>query len=753
MFSTELGLTLEAAFREAASRRHVFFCLEHLLYALSFDPIVGDVLRKTGADVKQLRKDLENFFETELEKIPVEVGKIAYEEPAQTPAIQRVLQLAIIHMRSARKEIITPQEILVSLFSEEDSHAVYFLKKQGVTRLDVVNFISHGVAKVDDDGSEDEVTTSSENDDGDEEQIPKQKGSALALYAEDLTSLAKEKKLDPVIGREHEVERAIKILCRRQKNNPLFLGEPGVGKTAMAHALASKIAAGEVPEQLADAELFSVNVGNLIAGTKFRGDFEDRLKKLVKELLAKPKPILFIDEIHTLVGAGATGTGSLDAANLLKPALTEGKLRCIGSTTHSDFKKSFEKDRALLRRFSTVDLKEPSHDEALEILKGLKTTFETFHKVKFTLGALKAAVELSAKYINERFLPDKAIDVLDEAGASNSILPISKRKKSISEKEIESIVSAIAKVPVQHVSSSDEEQLRNLEANLKKKVFGQEKAIEAVARAIKRSRASLKSDNKPVGSFLFAGPTGVGKTELSKALARELGVEFHRFDMSEYMEKHAVSRLVGAPPGYVGYDEGGQLTDLIRKAPYSVVLFDEIEKAHFDVFNILLQIMDDASLTDSQGRKADFRNVIIILTTNAGSEKSSGMGFGQASGQGSRDTAVKNLFKPEFRNRLDEIIYFEPLPIEIVRHVVEKFVKELEHQLTARKITFEVSVEAKDWLAKKGFDPVLGARPMARLIQKEIKDPLADEILFGKLKGGGVVKIRLGTEEKLEFDY
>jgi ATP-dependent Clp protease ATP-binding subunit ClpA len=747
MFSTELGLTLEAAFREAASRRHVFFCLEHLLYALTYDEQIIEILQKVGAQITTLRKDLEQFFERNMEVVPPQgspthghQGFIA--EPTQTPAVQRVLQKAILHVRSAQKDIITPAEVLVAIFSEEDSHAVYFLAKQGVSKLDVLNYIAHGVSKSDGE-SEDRLARDFDEELGEtsDEESGTRQGSALSMFTEDITAQARAGKLDPVIGREEEISRTIKILCRRQKNNPLFLGEPGVGKTAMAHAIASRIVADEVPEHLSGAEVFLLNMGNLVAGTKFRGEFEERIRKVITEVTKRPKAILFIDEIHTVVGAGATGNGSLDAANLLKPALASGAIRCMGSTTHADYKKSIEKDRALSRRFSTVDLPEPTIDQTVTILEGLKAKFEDYHKVTFSPKALRAAAELSAKYINERFLPDKAIDLIDEAGAANALLPKNKRKKTITEEQIESVVSVIARVPVKSVSAGDEELLRNLEGNLKKRVFGQDKAVEAIARAIKRSRASLQSMAKPVGSFLFAGPTGVGKTELARALALELGVNFARYDMSEFHDKHLVSRFTGAPPGYVGYEEGGLLVDQVRKNPHGVILFDEIEKAHPDVFNIFLQIMDDAAITDSQGRKADFRNIIVIFTTNAGSEKAAALGFGGARNNDFRDTAVKSLFKPEFRNRLDDTIYFSALPLEVIVMIVSKFIKELESQLSERAITFDVSQEAKEWLAKKGFDPAFGARPMARLIQKELKDPLADEILFGKLKNGGKVGI------------
>jgi len=748
MFSTELGLTLEAAFREASSRRHAFFCLEHLLYALTFDEQVMEILNHVGADLSLLRKDLETFFDKHVEVIPLKTSKVPAAEPAQTPAVQRVLQRAIMHVRSAQKDVITPTEVLVAIFSEEDSHAVFYLAKQGISRVDVLSFIAHGISK----SSVDEEVSTESYDDGDEEAPSARVGrTPLEQYTENLTQLAKAGKLDPVIGRDDEIGRTIKILCRRQKNNPLFLGEPGVGKTAMANAIATRIATEDVPEQLKGAEVFLLNMGSLVAGTKFRGEFEDRIRKVLDELKRHPKAIVFIDELHTIVGAGATGNGSLDAANLLKPALASGELRCMGSTTHGDYKKSIEKDSALSRRFSTIDLPEPSIDQTVSILEGLKSKYETYHQATFAPAALRAAAELSAKYINDRFLPDKAIDVIDEAGAANALLSKSKRKKTITEDQIEKVVAAITRVPITSVSSSDEKLLKHLEKNLKKVVFGQDAAVEAVTRAIKRSRASLQGEAKPIGAFLFAGPTGVGKTELAKALAKEMGVNFHRFDMSEFNDKHLVSRFTGAPPGYVGYEEGGLLIDVVRKNPYGVILFDEIEKAHPDIFNIFLQIMDNAALTDSQGRKADFRNVVVIFTTNAGSEKAASLGFGSGQQNTFRDAAVKTLFKPEFRNRLDETVYFNPLPMPIILQVVGKFIKELETQLGTRKVAIDVTPAAQEWFASKGFDTVFGARPMARLIQKELKNRLADEILFGSLRDGGSVTIDC-SEGELSFD-
>lgn len=748
MFSTELGLTLEAAFREASSRRHAFFCLEHLLYALSFDEQVMEVLNHCGADLSLLRKDLETFFDKHVEIIPIRSSKVPAVEPAQTPAVQRVLQRAIMHVRATQKDVITPTEVLVALFSEEDSHAVFYLAKQGIGRLDILNFIAHGISKS---VGEDEELPGERVEDGEDEAVTSRTGrSALDQFSENLTQKARVGKLDPVIGREEEIGRALKILCRRQKNNPLFLGEPGVGKTAMAHAIAQRIVSDDVPAQLDGADVYLLNMGAMVAGTKFRGEFEERIKRVLDEVKSRPKAILFIDELHTIVGAGATGNGSLDAANLLKPALASGEIRCMGSTTYADYKKSIEKDSALSRRFSTVDLPEPSVEETVRILEGLKSKFESFHQVTFTPEALRTAAELSAKFINDRFLPDKAIDVIDEAGAANALLAKTKRKKTINEEQVEKVVASIARVPITSVSASDEKLLRNLEKNLKKVVFGQDAAVEAVTRAIKRSRASLQGESKPIGSFLFAGPTGVGKTELAKALAKEMGVNFHRFDMSEFSDKHLVSRFTGAPPGYVGYEEGGLLVDVVKKHPYSVILFDEIEKAHGDIFNVFLQIMDNAAITDSQGRKADFRNVVVIFTTNAGSEKAASLGFGSSQQNTFRDTAIKSLFKPEFRNRLDETVYFNPLPMAIILQVVHKFVRELETQLATRKVALNVSQSACEWFANRGFDSVFGARPMSRLIQKELKNKLADEILFGTLKDGGTVNIDI-KDDALTF--
>ncbi len=753
MFSTRLAYTLEAAVREAAERKNTYFCIEHLLYALLFDDEVKEILFHCGADTSRLKKKLEGFFENEVEKANSGSKEIPITkdiEPYQTPAVQRVLQSAIVHTHSAGKDVITGKDVLVAIFSEKDCHAVFFLAEEGISKLDIVEYISHGISKVENDTPQDANFESQDSDLEDQEEEENFEGNqsrpntkVLDRYCEDLTEQAREGKFDPVIGREDETNRAIKTLSRRQKNNPLFLGDPGVGKTAIAHGLAQKIVRGEVPENLIDAKLFSLDVGSLIAGTKFRGEFEERLKAVVKELASIPNSIVFIDEIHTIVGAGATGTGSMDAANLLKPALAAGKIKCIGSTTYEDYKKSFEKDRALSRRFSTIELKEPTVEQTVKILRGNKGGFEKHHKVKYTDSALKSAAELSAKYITDRHLPDKAIDVIDEAGAANNFLSAANRKKTISSSDIEKVISIIAKVPVRSVSSSDQERLKNLNQDLKKVIFGQDLAIETIVKSIKRKRANIGLEEKPVGCFLFAGPTGVGKTELAKQLAFHLSVPFHRYDMSEYMEKHTVAKFIGSPPGYVGYDEGGQLTDLVRKQPYAVLLLDEIEKAHEDIFNILLQVMDTATLTDSHGKKADFRNIVLIMTTNAGSAAAKTVGFGRSESGDSRDREIKKLFKPEFRNRLDEIVEFAPLQQEVMEQIVDRNLKELESQLKTKKISFDLSKEARAWLAKNGFNVELGARPMARLIQKEIKDPLTDEILFGKLKNGGIIKVVL----------
>lgn len=752
MFNTELTYLLDAAIKEAVQRRHTFFCAEHILFALLFDPQIEQALDALAVDRSKLQQSLVSFFNDELEQAPTEQQDI---EPLQTPQARRIIQRALIQSRSSGKDLVTPLDMLIAISkeSEEECMASFFLRQQGMTHLELLQYVSHGIAKIpehelEEARGEHRDSVYEQGGEGAEGQQSPEK--VLTTFTEDLTELARDGKLDPIVGRDKEIARAIKILARRQKNNPLFLGDPGVGKTSLAHGIALKIVADDVPEVIKGATIYSLHVGSLVAGTKFRGEFEDRLRKIVQALKKKPRAILFIDEIHQLVGAGATGSGSMDAANLLKPALQSGHLRCIGSTTYEDYKKTFEKDRALSRRFSTIDVVEPTIDETVLILKGLVSHYESFHHVQYSKAALRAAAELSAKHITGRLLPDKAIDVIDEAGASNAILSPSQRKKIISEKEIERVVSLIARVPVTSVTKDDSERLRGLEQRLKGSVFGQDEAVEQVVKAVKRSRASLGNEQKPVGCFLFAGPTGVGKTELAKCLAVELGVPFHRFDMSEYMEKHSVARLVGAPPGYVGYEEGGQLTDLVRKQPYAVLLLDEIEKAHEDIYNILLQVMDDARLTDAQGKLADFKNIILIMTTNAGSEKSATVGFGAQVHRAKNEEAIKKQFKPEFRNRLDEIIYFAPLSEPLLENIVTKFVRELEKQLAERKVTFYLTDAAKHYLAAKGYDPLLGARPMKRLIQREIKDALSEEILFGRLTKGGLVTIDVEAD-RLDF--
>lgn len=742
-FTTEMGHTLVAAFREAVKRGHAYFCVEHLLYALLFSPRIIEIIEQCGGDAESLRASLEDHFKDGIEKRHEAESSEA--DVVQTPAVQRVLSRAIMHARSAGKSDVGEDEVLVAIFSEPENFSGYLLAQQEITKLDVTSFISHGTSKIG--SSETNYDWEQDDEEGGDissdraERAGKKRARALDQFTEDLTASAESGTLDPVIGREAEIERTIKVLARRQKNNPLFIGDPGVGKTAMAHAIAQRLSGPDVPAALTGARVFSLNIGSLIAGTKFRGEFEERLKRVVQELRAFEKPILFIDEIHTIVGAGATGSGSLDAANLLKPEISSGRLRCIGSTTHEDFKKNLEKDRALVRRFSVIDLVEPSVEQTIKILNGLKSKFEEHHQVKYQAPALRAASELSAKYITGKHLPDKAIDLLDEAGAANSLLAPNNRKATIGEREIEQVVAAIARVPIRTLSRSDSDNLKNLEQRLKDKIFGQDHAVSVVARAVKRARAGLATERRPTACFLFAGPTGVGKTELARVLSSEMGIAFHRFDMSEYMEKHTVARFLGAPPGYVGYEEGGALVDVVRKNPYAVLLLDEIEKAHGDIFNVLLQLMDNAEVTDGQGRKADFRNVILIMTTNAGSDRSGSIGFGQQQAASHRDKAIKQLFRPEFRNRLDEVVYFESLPLEIVKNIVHKFLSELETQLKVRAVVLNVSEEAVTWLAEKGFDPQMGARPMARLIQKEIKDKLSDQLLFGELKRGGTVQV------------
>jgi ATP-dependent Clp protease ATP-binding subunit ClpA len=744
MIQKDLEVALYAAIREAQRRRHEYITLEHLLYTLCFDKTTAKILRNVGADVEELKQDLENYLDEDLESLPMS----AHIEPMQTLAFQRIMQRAIMHVRSSGKEEVDGGNVLVAIFSEVDSHAVYFLQNQGVERLDVVQYISHGISKLEGEGDWKEDSMYSGDDElEDEEQV----NNPLEAFCTNLVEKAMDGKIDPLIGRHDEVERTVQILCRRRKNNPIYVGDPGVGKTAIVEGLALKIAEGDVPAPLRDAVIWSLDMGSLLAGTKFRGQFEERLKAVVKALEKEENAILFIDEIHTIVGAGATSGGTMDASNLLKPALANN-MRCIGSTTHEEFKRSFDKDRALARRFQKIDILEPSVKETREILRGLRKHYEEFHEVTYTDEALDAAADLSFKYMREQRLPDKAIDVIDEAGSRFKLQRIPGKDVLIDVERVQEVISKIARIPDINVKGDDKERLRQLEGTLKKNVFGQDAAIEAVVQAVKLSRAGLTRPDKPVGNFVFAGPTGVGKTEVAKQLALSLGVDFIRFDMSEYMERHAVSRLIGAPPGYVGYDQGGQLTEAVRKSPHSVVLLDEIEKAHPDIFNVLLQIMDNARLTDNSGREADFRNVIIIMTTNAGAREmqQKTVGFGKGIDLSSSSRALEKLFPPEFRNRLDATITFAPLPLEIVTTIVDKFTRELELQLASRHVRISLSEEAREWLANEGYDELLGARPLARIIQEHIKRPLADEILFGQLEDGGRAHFDL-TDGKLTF--
>ena len=745
MISKELEGTLKTALKEAQGRRHEYLCLEHLLYALLQDKDASRAIINCGGDIERLRKSLEEFFNGELETLPAGFDQ----EPQQTLSFHRVLQRAVIHAQSAERKEINGGNLLIAMFRESDSYAVYLLEDQGITRFDVVNYVSHGISKIS--TGEDWPQSEQEHDD---EEKPAQRVKPLQAFTVNLVNKAGQGSIDPLIGRDDEIERTIHVLCRRRKNNPIYVGDPGVGKTALAEGLALKIHRGEVPDTLKDAVIYALDMGALLAGTKFRGDFEARLKGVLAGLSKQPNSILFIDEIHTVVGAGATSGGSMDASNILKPALASGELKCIGSTTYHDYKSYFERDRALARRFQKIEISEPSVDEAYKILQGLKPHYEKHHGVHYSTTALHAAVELSAKHINDRRLPDKAIDVIDEVGAAVKILPPEKRKKIIGPKDIEKIVAKIAKIPPRSVSTSDREQLQNLERDLKLTVFGQDAAVEILASTIKLSRSGLGHPEKPIGCFLFSGPTGVGKTEMAKQLAHTMGIEFIRFDMSEYMEKHTVSRLIGAPPGYVGFDQGGLLTDAINKSPYAVLLLDEIEKAHPDLFNILLQVMDHATLTDNNGRKADFRNVILIMTTNAGAREMSGalLGFGAQSNVGKGKEAIEKMFSPEFRNRLDAMITFNSLSMEVIEKVVDKFIMELDEQLNEKKVFLHLTAKARRWFAERGYDPTFGARPMARLIQNEIKRVLADDILFGKLQNGGKVTVD-ENEGKLTFEY
>ncbi|HWP88639.1 MAG TPA: ATP-dependent Clp protease ATP-binding subunit ClpA, partial [Burkholderiales bacterium] len=736
-------VSLHMAFMEARQKRHEFITVEHLLLALLDNPSASEVLKACAAEIDDLRKLLSEFV---TEHTPILTTEDTDTQP--TLGFQRVIQRAILHVQSSGKKEVTGANVLVAIFGEKDSHAVYFLHQKGVTRLDVVNFISHGISKV----PQAAPGKSDGEAESEQEQTP---GGALETYTLNLNSLAVAGKIDPLIGRERELERVVQTLCRRRKNNPLLVGEAGVGKTAIAEGLARRIVEGDVPEILAKCTVYALDMGALLAGTKYRGDFEQRLKAVLKQLFDNTNAILFIDEIHTLIGAGAASGGTLDASNLLKPALSTGQLKCIGATTYQEYRGIFEKDHALSRRFQKVDVVEPSISETVSILRGLKTRFEEHHGIKYASSALTSAAELAARYINDRHLPDKAIDVIDEAGAAQRILPKSKQKKVITKHEIEEIVAKIARVPAQSVNSDDRSQLKNLDRNLKAVVFGQDKAIDALSAAIKMSRSGLGNPQKPTGSFLFSGPTGVGKTEVARQLAYIMGVELIRFDMSEYMERHAVSRLIGAPPGYVGFDQGGLLTEAVTKHPYSVLLLDEIEKAHPDVYNILLQVMDHGTLTDNNGRKADFRNVMIIMTTNAGAAELSktSMGFTASTQAGDEMAEIKRMFTPEFRNRLDAIISFAALDREIIMRVVDKFLMQLEEQLQEKKVEATFTPALKDHLAKKGFDPQMGARPMARLIQDTIRTALADELLFGKLASGGKVTVDIDANDKIHLVF
>ena len=750
MIAQELEVSLHMAFVEARQQRHEFITVEHLLLALLDNPSAAEVLRACSANVDDLRKSLTNFIK---DNTPQVAGTDEV-DTQPTLGFQRVIQRAIMHVQSTGngKKEVTGANVLVAIFGEKDSHAVYYLHQQGVTRLDVVNFIAHGIRKSDPPESSKPNESAAENEEQGAEGKSNEKASPLEQFTQNLNQLAKDGKIDPLIGREYEVERVIQILCRRRKNNPLLVGEAGVGKTAIAEGLAWRITQGDVPEILAESSVYSLDMGALLAGTKYRGDFEQRLKGVLKSLKDKPNAILFIDEIHTLIGAGAASGGTLDASNLLKPALSSGQLKCIGATTFTEYRGIFEKDAALSRRFQKVDVVEPTVQETVDILKGLKSRFEEHHGVKYAVAALQAAAELSAKYINDRHLPDKAIDVIDEAGAAQRILPPSKRKKTITKTEVEEIVAKIARIPPANVSNDDRGKLQTLERDLKSVVFGQDKALEVLAASVKMARSGLGRADKPIGAFLFSGPTGVGKTEAAKQLAYIMGIDLMRFDMSEYMERHAVSRLIGAPPGYVGFDQGGLLTEAVTKKPHSVLLLDEIEKAHPDIFNVLLQVMDHGTLTDNNGRKADFRNVIIIMTTNAGAEtmNKATIGFTNPREAGDEMADIKRLFTPEFRNRLDAMVSFKALDQNIIMRVVDKFLLQLEGQLAEKKVEVTFTDALRKHLAKKGFDPLMGARPMQRLIQDTIRRALADELLFGRLTEGGrlTVDVELKTDDK-----
>ncbi|MFC4353132.1 ATP-dependent Clp protease ATP-binding subunit ClpA [Fodinicurvata halophila] len=748
MLSPNLEKTLHRALALASERRHEYATLEHLLLALSEDGDALSVMRACGVDVNRLRSDISDYIDNELANLI----NLQTEESKPTAGFQRVLQRAAIHVQSSGRAEVTGANVLVAMFSERESHAVYFLQEQDMSRLDAVNYISHGIAKVS--GKEESKTVHGTDSEAQSEKASQKGREALDAYCVDLNQKAQNGRIDPLIGREAEIERTIQVLCRRTKNNPLYVGDPGVGKTAIAEGLAKRIVDSQVPEALKTATIFALDMGSLLAGTRYRGDFEERLKAVMNELEQQDHAVLFIDEIHTVIGAGATSGGAMDASNLLKPALQNGTLRCIGSTTYKEYRSYFEKDRALVRRFQKIDVYEPTVDDAVKILQGLKPYYEKHHSVRYTQDSLRSAVELSHRYIHDRKLPDKAIDVIDEAGAAQTLLPDSRRRKTVAVKDIEAVVSKIARIPPKAVTKDDREALRTLERDLKTMVFGQDKAIDALSAAIKLSRAGLREPEKPIGSYLFAGPTGVGKTEVARQLSRTLGIELTRFDMSEYMERHTISRLIGAPPGYVGFDQGGLLTDAVDQNPHCVLLLDEIEKAHPDLFNILLQVMDYGKLTDHNGKTIDFRNVILIMTTNAGAAEMERptIGFISSSRESEDVEAINRLFTPEFRNRLDAVISFAGLSSEIVAQVVDKFVIQLEAQLADRGVTIEVSDEARKWLAKKGYEPSYGARPLGRIIQENIKTPLAEELLFGKLAKGGYVRVEV-KDDRLSFSF
>ena len=747
MLSRDLEVTLNSAFKRARELRHEYMTVEHLLLGLLDNASAVQVLNACGSDLSKLREELEQFVTQTTPALPEESER----DTQPTLGFQRVLQRAVFHVQSSGKQEVTGANVLVAIFSEQESQAVYFLKQQEIARIDVVNYISHGIAKSEDTGADGESETDAQSN---QNASSEERTSNLDGYCTNLNKEVKKGRIDPLIGRDEELSRVIQTLSRRRKNNPLLVGEAGVGKTAIAEGLAYRIEEGQVPDVIADAVVYSLDLGSLLAGTKYRGDFEKRLKALLGELEKEKHSILFIDEIHTIIGAGAASGGVMDASNLLKPLLSSGQLKCIGSTTFQEFRGIFEKDRALARRFQKVDVLEPSVEDTIKILNGLKSRFEEHHELRYTKAALTSAVELSAKYMSDRHLPDKAIDIIDEAGAMQRLMPPSRRKKVIGVPEIEAVVANIARIPPKQISKSDSEVLENLERDLKLTVFGQNEAIERMSSAIKLSRAGLKQEGKPVGCFLFAGPTGVGKTEVSRQLARTLGIELVRFDMSEYMERHTVSRLIGAPPGYVGFDQGGLLTEAITKNPHCVLLLDEVEKAHPDVFNLLLQVMDHGTLTDNNGRKADFRHVVLIMTTNAGAESLSkrSIGFNEQDQTTDAMEAIKRLFTPEFRNRLDSIVQFGALPEDVIEQVVHKFIAELQAQLDDRKVSIELDESAMRWLAKRGYDKTMGARPMARLIQEAIKRPLADAILFGNLAGGGSVLVTVDSSDELAFE-